>query len=59
MDKKEVKIMKNNKLMAALSLVGVIIMIVGNVIDSPTYWIYGDIYVGLILAIVSYMLYKA
>lgn len=51
--------MKNNKLMAALSLVGVIIMIVGNVIDSPTYWIYGDIYVGLILAIVSYMLYKA
>ncbi len=51
--------MENKKLMAALSLIGVIIVIVGNFIDSPTYWIFGDIYVGIILAIVSYMLYTA
>ncbi len=51
--------MINKKLMATLSLVGVVVVVVGNFIDSPTYWIYGDIYVGVILAIVSYMLYKA
>ncbi len=51
--------MKNNKLMAALSLIGVIVIIVGNVIDNATYWIYSDIYVGIVLAIVSYMLYRA
>ncbi len=51
--------MKNKKLMAALSLIGVIVVIVGNFIDSPTYWIFGDIYVGIILTIVSYILYRA
>ena len=51
--------MKNKKLMATLSLIGVIVMIAGNVIDSTTFWIFGDIYVGIIMATVSYMLYKA
>ncbi len=50
--------MKNEKLIATLSLIGVIVVIVGNFIDNPTYWIFGDIYVGIILAIVSYMLFK-
>lgn len=50
--------MKNKKLIATLSLIGVIVMIVGNVINNATFWIFGDIYVGIIMAIVSYMLYK-
>lgn len=51
--------MENKKVMATLSLIGVIVVIVGNVIDNTTFWIYGDIYVGIIMAIASYMLYKA
>lgn len=50
--------MKNKKLMATLSLIGVIVMIVGNIIDNTTFWIYGDVYVGIIMTIVSYMLYR-
>jgi hypothetical protein len=45
--------------MATLSLIGVIVMIVGNFLDNATYWIFGDVYVGIIMAIVGYMLYKA
>lgn len=51
--------MKNKKLMATLSLIGVIVVIVGNFLDNATYWIVGDIYTGLIMAVVSYMLYRA
>jgi len=51
--------MESKKLMATLSLIGVIVMIFGNVIDNTTFWIYGDIYVGIVMAIVSYMLYRA
>lgn len=50
--------MKNKKLMAALSLIGVAVMIVGNVIDSPTYWIYGDVYVGAVMAVASWMFWR-
>ncbi len=53
------EVMKSKKLMAALSLIGVIVMIVGNFLDNVIFWIFGDIYVGIILAIVSYMLYRA
>lgn len=51
--------MENKKLMATLSLIGVVVMIIGNVIDSPVYWIYGDTYVGVVMAIASYMFFKA
>ena len=50
--------MKNTKLMATLSLIGVIVVIAGNLIDNTTFWIFGDSYVGIIMAIVSYMFYK-
>lgn len=51
--------MKKNKLIATLSLIGVIVVILGNIMDSATFWIYGDAYVGIIMAIASYMLYRA
>jgi hypothetical protein len=50
--------MKTKKLMATLCLIGVGVMIIGNVIDSTTFWIFGDLYVGGVMAVVSYMLYK-
>lgn len=53
------KQLKNNKLMAALSLIGVMVMVVGNILDSVTFWVYGDIYVGIIMAIASYIFFKS
>jgi len=50
--------MDKKKIMATLSVVAIISLIVGNVLDNLTYWIYSDIYTGIILAIVSYMLYR-
>ncbi len=49
----------NNKLMATLSLIGVLVIIAGNIINNTTFWIFGDIYAGLVMAILSYRLYKA
>lgn len=51
--------MENKKLMATLLFVGVIVMILGNIIDNTTFWIFGDLYVGIIMAISSYMFWKS
>ncbi len=51
--------MRNKKLMATLSLIGIISVIAGNIIDNATFWIFGDIYAGAIMAIASYMFYRA
>ena len=47
--------MIKDKVMGVLSLVGMVVMIVGNVLDSSIFWIVGDVYVGAIMAIAAYM----
>ena len=47
--------MIKDKVMGVLSLVGMVVMIVGNVLDSSFFWILGDIYVGMIMAIAAYV----
>jgi len=51
--------MDKKKLMATLSLIGVIVVVLGDIIDNATFWICGDIYGGVRMAIISYMLYKS
>ena len=50
--------MIKDKVMGIFSLIGMFVMIVGNVLDSSLFWILGDIYVGLIMAISAYVFLK-
>jgi ABC-type nickel/cobalt efflux system permease component RcnA len=50
--------MKNKKLMATLCLIGVLVVIAGNIINNTTYWIFSDIYTGLIMAVAGYMFWR-
>jgi hypothetical protein len=48
----------NSKILAYAAFLGVIALIVGNVLDSDTYWIYSDIYGGVVLLLAGWKLLK-
>ena len=48
----------SNKVIALLLLFNVVLLIVGNIMDNSTLWIYIDIYGGIVLLLASYSLFK-
>jgi len=48
----------NNKVIALLLLIYVVLLVVGNIADNATLWIYIDIYGGVISLLAGYRLFK-
>ena len=49
----------SNKVIALMLLIYVVLLVVGNIIDNPSVWLYIDIYGGVISLLASYRLFKA
>ncbi len=47
-----------SKLLASMALIGVALLVLGNILDNATYWIYSDIYVGITLLFLSWKMFK-